>query len=67
MDLNGSFWTMFAAVLIANLLTVSFVYGMVQYSKAEREKREDSVGFPIYSAIVMPLALLVLCVYSVLF
>lgn len=67
MDLTDQFWAMLTAVLTANLLTVSFVYGLVQYSKAEKEGREDSIGFPIYSAIVTPLALLCLCVYSVLF
>lgn len=31
------FWTVFAAFLAANLLTISFVWGLREYSRHERE------------------------------
>lgn len=54
------FWTIFAAVLAANLLTAMFVAGMVAYSRHEREGTAGSRAshFPALS-FLLPLFFLV--------
>ncbi len=50
------FWPVFAGVICGNLLTVSFVWGLVQYSKHEREGTAGQKGTGVYVVgLVMPL------------
>lgn len=53
------FWTIFAAVMFANLLTVGFVWGMVQYTRLEREERAGDARVGVWSAILMPMLFLI--------
>jgi hypothetical protein len=46
------FWTVFAAVIAANLLTVMFVWGIVTYSRHEREGTPGNIP---WAAFMMPL------------
>lgn len=50
-----NFWTVFAAVISANLLTVMFVWGMYSYSRLEREGRPGEAKSPIYIGIFLPM------------
>lgn len=57
--ISVSFWTAFAAVLAANLLTVCFVWGLVAYSRHERDGTAGQRGTNRYAvAAVVPLAIL---------
>lgn len=47
-----NFWTIFAGVICANLLTVMFVWGCLNISR--REQRQESAGVYI-GAFLMPL------------
>lgn len=54
--MNPTFWTVFAAVLCAGLLLVMFVWGLVTYTRHERDGtagRSGSHGSAI--ALLMPL------------
>lgn len=54
------FWTVFAAVLAANLLTAMFVAGMVTYSRHEREGTAGSRASHIPAiSFLLPLLFLV--------
>ena len=53
MTLDDFFMTA-AAVLFANLLAVSFVFGMISVTKAERDNREPRL--PAFVAILVPIA-----------
>ncbi len=55
-----NFWGVFAAVLGANLLTVMFVWGMVTYSRHEREGTAGSRASHIpWAAFMMPTLFLI--------
>lgn len=58
------FWQVFAAVICANLLTALCVWGMVQYSRLEREGRAADTRFPIYCAMFVPIVFAAIAVYS---
>lgn len=50
-----NFWTVFAGVLSANLLTVMFVWGVHSYSKLEQVGRAHEAKSPLYIGMFMPL------------
>lgn len=50
---NPSYWQMVMAVLTANVLTASFIYGMVRASKIIQG---DRVPFEVAAAILAPMA-----------
>lgn len=59
------FWITFSAVMMANLLTVGFIYGLYMHSK--REKGEDDTPWHvIYGSILFPFVLLIAGLHSVL-
>jgi predicted membrane channel-forming protein YqfA (hemolysin III family) len=57
------FWTVFAAVLGANLLTVCFVWACINISR--REERKESLGLYLGCAM-MPLLFLIAGLYTAL-
>lgn len=53
------FWTVFSAVLAAIILGGTFFWGLIAYSRKEREGTQDSpAGNLIFIAIIMPLLFL---------
>jgi len=53
------FWLILAGVLAANILTVSFVWGVVAYTRLEREGLEKTkAGTLPYVALALPVAFL---------
>lgn len=57
--MNTDFWTVFAAVLAGNLLTVMFVWGMYTYSRHERDGTAGSRASNVpWAAFMMPLLFL---------
>jgi hypothetical protein len=55
MSTSDLFTAVFAAVLCANILTAMLVYGMIAYSRLERDGRAGEVKRTIYICIFMPL------------
>ncbi|MCL4217740.1 MAG: hypothetical protein KJ052_12150 [Candidatus Hydrogenedentes bacterium] len=61
------FWTVFSAVLAAIILGGTFFWGLIAYSRREREGTEHTTaGNLIFIAIMMPLAFLILGLYTAL-
>jgi len=60
------FWTAFAAILAANLLTVMFVWALYSYSKLERDGRASEARSTIYIGMALPLAFLIAGLYTAL-
>lgn len=55
MTTSDVFAAVFAAVLGANILAGMFFWGMISYSRMEREGRAGEAKRSIYIAIFMPL------------
>lgn len=53
------FWTAFAAVLAANLLTVMFVWALYSYSKLERDGLASEARSTIYIGMALPMFFLI--------
>lgn len=52
----SEFWTVFAGVICANLLTVCFVWGAITYSRHEREGTDNSRdAWTPFVAMMMPM------------
>lgn len=49
------FWPVFAAIMFGNILTAMLIYGVVAYSRLEREGRPGEAKSTIYICIFMPL------------
>ncbi|MFC0284830.1 hypothetical protein ACFFJB_14930 [Camelimonas abortus] len=65
MKFPTEFWSVFAAVMMANMLTVALVYGLYLHSK--REKGEDDTPWHVvYGSILLPLVLLIAGLHAVL-
>lgn len=60
------FWTLFAAILAANILTVMFVWGMYSYSKLEKEGRARDADSSIYIGMALPMLFLLAGLYTAL-
>jgi hypothetical protein len=61
------FWTIFAAVLAAIILGGTFFWGLIVYSRREREGTQHTAqGNTIFLAVILPLAFLAMGLYSVL-
>lgn len=61
------FWMILTGVLGANILTASFVWGAVTYTRLEKEGREKSKdGTMPYVALALPVGFLVLGVLTIL-
>jgi len=52
------FWTIFAAVMMANLLTVGFVYSLFLHSKREKGQ-DDTPWHVIYGGALLPFIFLI--------
>lgn len=62
-----NFFLILTGVLAANILTASFVWGAVAYTRLEREGREKGKdGTLPYIALALPIGFLVLGVLTVL-
>lgn len=65
---NIDFWTVFGAVLGANLLTVAFVWGLREYSRHEQAGTEGSRdSFTPLIGILLPMGFLTLTLYVLFF
>lgn len=62
------FWAVFAAVLGANILAGAFFWGLVSYTRLEREDRQrsDAAHAPLV-AMIMPVAFLMLTAFTILY
>ena len=58
------FFAMMAAVLMANLLTVCFVYGMIRFDRIEKADPKGSSGLTELGLILMTLAFLAYGVWA---
>lgn len=55
----ADFYVLGAAVLVGNLLAGSFFWGLMQYSRRERQGTENLPGTGLYlTAIILPLVFL---------
>lgn len=64
MDGPNLFWTIFAAVLGALMLAGTFFWGMVAYTRLEKEGRETGKdGTAPLVAVLMPIGFLALAFY----
>lgn len=48
------FFQVVLAVLVGNMLTIMFLYGMYHITRAEREGRENELGPASYVMVAMP-------------
>ena len=60
------FWTVFAAFLAANLLTVMFVWALYSYSKLERDGQASEAKSTIYIGMALPMLFLIAGLYTAL-
>ncbi len=55
------FYRLMGAVLVANLLTVAFVWALMRYTRLEAEGRERQSGGPYLSVLILVFAALGFC------
>jgi len=54
-----------AAILFGNIMTASFIWGMVTYARFEREERILEIPRHVYVAVFMPVVFTILSILAV--